>query len=423
MSQNEILLFANALAAEKKVSPDTIINAIERTMEQVVAKEYGEGTNINVVMDRNNGTFLTKMIHEVIDDAAYDELEIQGAFICLSEAKKNDSSAQVGDVIEKQLDIDILSRITAHNAKQIMSRQLRELDRERTAQKYQERIGQLITTTVKKLTKDFFVLETQDGTELMLPKSDVIPKESIRIGDRVKSCITGLNDTNYGPVVVASRTSPLMINALFEIEVPEITDGAIEIKAACREPGVRAKVAVKGIDKRIDPIGACVGMRGIRVQSISNELNGERIDIIAWNDDPARLAIAAIAPAEVKSVYVDENNQCIDLIINSEQLSQAIGKNGQNIRLASQLIGWELNVKSDDDELSDNHEEQVSSEPQGTSLDTLLSIDEVTIIHLESAGIHSVEDLNQLTIDQLKDIDGIDEDIAESILAEAQLFI
>ena len=476
MNQNDIILFANAFAAEKKVPVDTIITAIEKTMKQIVIREIGEGANINVTMNRKDGTFFAERLFEVVEDESLADEEFPEAYIELSEAKEKDSKVNIGDQLKETLEIDMLSRITAHNAKQIMSRLLRDLDREKTAQKYEERIGELVSSTVKKLTKDYLVLETSDGTELMLQKNNLIPKESVRIGDRVKTCIIGLNDTPHGPVVIVSRSHPLMINALFEVEVPEITDGAIEIKASAREPGVRAKVAVKGIDKRIDPIGACVGMRGIRVQSISNELNGERIDIINWNDDPARLAISAIAPAEVRSVFVDEHNQCIDLLIEEDQLSQAIGKNGQNIRLASQLIGWELNVKTDEEEQNINEsnnqnanllsvdekiikgletlslttkesflsadpamvidhlkiteeayediKKQLSDTPDdSTSLDTLLSIDDVTIIHLESAGIHSVEDLNKLSIEELKAIDGIDDETAESIHAEAQLFI
>ncbi len=471
MNQDEILLFANALAVEKKVNIDVILGAIENTLQQILAKEIGPGANINVTVDPKDGSFKAKRLREVISDEDYDALEESfEAYFKLSDVTDH----KIGDLIEEPMELDMLSRITAHNAKQIMSRLLRDLDREKTASKYRQKFGEIITASVKKLTKDYFVLETHDGIELMLARNKVIPKEPIRIGDRIKVCVIGINDGTHGPVVMVSRSDPEMLISLFTIEVPEIVDGAIEIKACAREPGNRAKIAVRGIDKRIDPIGACVGMKGIRVQSISNELNGERIDIINWSDDPARLAIAAISPAEVSSVYIDEQSNSIDLIVEEDQLSQAIGKSGQNIRLASNLIGWELNVKTENDnqhqdkesksfnnlnlsekqitqlnelgydspsalkdltreeiisktDLSSDQVEQIinneSDQLDITTLDTMLSIDEVTIINLESAGIHSVEDLSKKTLDEIKAIDGIDGETAERILAEAQLLI
>ena len=410
-----------------------------------------------------------KQTWEIINDDEYFETEFKDAYIALKVAKNLDENAEIGGVIEEALDVENGSRIGAHNFKQTLLRLLRDIDRDKTAKRFEDRMDDLITGEVKRLLKDFLILELQDGTEMMLPRNELIPREMIRLGDRVKACVIGINDQRQGPVVIVSRSSAEMLKSLFLLEVPEITDGTIEIKAAAREPGIRAKIAVKANDKRIDPIGACVGMRGIRVQSISSELNGERIDIINWEDDPAKLAISAISPAEAKAVLIDETNHVINITVDEEQLSQAIGRNGQNVRLASQLLGWEVNVSSNEtqqtsslDDLNLSQEiiellntnginqlddfskkldvfesiESLSSDDKtnilnnvkeltktSTPLDSLLSIDDVTIIHLESAGIHSIEELLGKEINDIENIEGIDAEIANRIYAEAQMLI
>lgn len=469
MNPKDILLFIKALASEKKVSTEIIFDAVENTMAQLFQRELGEDAQIDVILDREDGSMTAKQTWEVISDEEYAESEFKNAYISLSVAKNINADISIGGVIEDDLDIENNSRIGAHNFRQTLLRLLRDIDREKTAKRFEERIGELLTAEVKKLLKDFLILELQDGTELMLPRNELISREMIRLGDRVKACVIGINDSRHGPVVIVSRSSNEMIKSLFTLEVPEITEGAIEIKAAARESGIRAKIAVKAIDKRIDPIGACVGMRGIRVQSISSELNGERIDIINWDDDPAKLAISAIAPAEAKSVFIDENNHSINLIVEEDQLSQAIGRSGQNVRLASQLVGWDINVSSNEqtndvsidsmkidsslitklqesgihtiqdiqkdkssfttlETFSENEKEDVLNAIRQfnevkTPLDTLLSIDEVTIIHLESVGIHNIEQLLEKDIEEILKIEGIDPEVADRILAEAQMLI
>lgn len=471
MNPKDILLFIKALASEKKVSTEIIFDAVERTMVQILQKELGEDAQIIVHVDRKSGDIACQQNWEVIDDEEYKESEFKNAYISLSVAKHMETDAKLGNVIEDHIDIENNSRIGAHNFKQTLMRFLRDIDRDKTAKRFEERIGELVSAEVKKLLREFLILELQDGTELMLPRTEMIPREMIRLGDRVKACVIGINDSRQGPVVMVSRSSNEMIKSLFTLEVPEITEGAVEIKSAAREPGVRAKIAVKANDKRIDPIGACVGMRGVRVQSISTELNGERIDIIDWDDDPAKLAIAAIAPAQAQSVYIDESSHVIDLIVGEDQLSQAIGKSGQNVRLASELIGWEINISSQEsyeqskiaitslglsdsvtqtlldngfnnigeitnDQVGFNALEALDNEAKQqildaikhlnqdqTSLDSLLSIDEATIIHLESAGIHSVEDLLNKGDGFVNEIEGIDPEVVERIFAEAQMLI
>ncbi|MDG2348872.1 MAG: transcription termination factor NusA [Gammaproteobacteria bacterium] len=469
MNPKDILLFIKALASEKKVSTELIFEAVENTMVILFQKDFGEHSQISVMIDRNNGSMQGKQTWEIINDEEYFQSEFKDAYIALKVAKKLEENAEIGGVIEETLDVENGSRIGAHNFKQTLLRLLRDIDRDKTAKRFEDRMDDLITGEVKRLLKDFLILELQDGTEMMLPRNELIPREMIRLGDRVKACVIGINDQRQGPVVIVSRSSTEMLKSLFLLEVPEITDGTIEIKAAAREPGIRAKIAVKANDKRIDPIGACVGMRGIRVQSISSELNGERIDIINWEDDPAKLAISAISPAEAKSVLIDETNNIINITVDEEQLSQAIGRNGQNVRLASQLLGWEVNVSSnetqetsslDDLNLSQdivellntngiNHLDDFSSKSDvfesieslssddkvkilgnvkeltktSTPLDSLLSIDDVTIIHLESAGIHSIEELLEKEINDIENIEGIDTDIANRIYAEAQMLI
>ena len=469
MNPKDILLFIKALASEKKVSTELIFEAVENTMVILFQKDFGEHAQISVTIDRNNGSMTAKQTWEIIDNQEYLDSEFKDAYIALKVAKNLDEHSEIGGVIEETLDVENGSRIGAHNFKQTLLRLLRDIDRDKTAKRFEDRMGDLITGEVKRLLKDFLILELQDGTEMMLPRNELIPREMIRLGDRVKACVIGINDQRQGPVVIVSRSSSEMLKALFLLEVPEITDGTIEIKAAAREPGIRAKIAVKANDKRIDPIGACVGMRGIRVQSISSELNGERIDIINWEDDPAKLAISAISPAEAQSVLIDETKHIININVHEEQLSQAIGRNGQNVRLASQLLGWEVNVYSEDSQqessLSDlnlNDDiitllrevginnlddfeskleafekiEAISDEDKAkiienvkelnktiTPLDSLLSIDDVTIIHLESAGIHSVEELLEKGITDIENIQGIDSEVANRIYAEAQMLI
>ncbi|MEE2769908.1 MAG: transcription termination factor NusA [Pseudomonadota bacterium] len=469
MNPKDILLFIKALASEKKVSTELIFEAVENTMVILFQKDYGEHAQISVSIDRNNGAMCAKQTWEIISDDEFLDSEFRDAYVALKVAKNLDENAKIGGVIEETLDVDSSSRIGAHNFRQTLLRLLRDIDRDKTAKRFSDRMGDLITGEVKRLLKDFLILELQDGTEMMLPRNELIPREMIRLGDRVKACVIGINDQRQGPVVIVSRSSEDMLKALFQLEVPEITDGTIEIKSAAREPGIRAKIAVKANDKRIDPIGACVGMRGIRVQSISSELNGERIDIINWDDDPAKLAISAISPAEAKSVLIDETKHVININVIDEQLSQAIGRNGQNVRLASQLLGWEVNVFSDESELNSsldeleltpeiiellnnngikklddfktkidvfNELEEISSEQKetilstvkeltksSTPLDTLLSIDDITIIHLESAGIHSIEQLLDKEIDYIEKIEGIDPEIVNRIYAEAQMLI
>ena len=469
MNPKDILLFIKALASEKKVSTELIFEAVENTMVILFQKDFGEHAQITVTIDRNNGAMSAKQTWEIISDQEYLDSEFKDAYIALKVAKNLDDNAVIGGVIEEELDVENSSRIGAHNFKQTLLRLLRDIDRDKTAARFAERMGDLITGEVKRLLKDFLILELQDGTEMMLPRNELIPREMIRLGDRVKACVIGINDQRQGPVVIVSRSSGEMLKALFLLEVPEITDGTIEIKAAAREPGIRAKIAVKANDRRIDPIGACVGMRGIRVQSISSELNGERIDIINWDDDPAKLAISAISPAEAQSVLIDETKHLININVNEEQLSQAIGRNGQNVRLASQLLGWEVNVYSEESQLKsslndlnvsdeiltilnengfeklDDFEskleifkniEQISDEEKTTiletvkelnksitPLDSLLSIDDVTIIHLESAGIHSIEELLEKEIAEIEKIEGIDSEVASRIYAEAQMLI
>lgn len=472
MNPKDILLFIKALASEKKVSTEIIFEAVENTMVILFQKDFGEHSQISVEIDRNNGSMKAKQTWEIISDDEYLESEFKDAYISLKVAKNLDDHAEIGGVIEEALDVENGSRIGAHNFRQTLLRLLRDIDRDKTAKRFEDRIGDLITGEVKRLLKDFLILELQDGTEMMLPRNELIPREMIRLGDRVKACVVGINDQRQGPVVIVSRSSSEMIKALFLLEVPEITDGTIEIKAAAREPGIRAKIAVKANDKRIDPIGACVGMRGIRVQSISSELNGERIDIINWDDDPAKLAISAISPAEAKSVLIDEANHLINITVDEEQLSQAIGRNGQNVRLASQLLGWEVNVSSDSiesteqvstlddlklsqetlellsthgistledfsskmeafeniDSLSNDEKTEILHNVKeltktSTPLDSLLSIDDVTIIHLESAGIHSIEELLDKEINDIEKIEGIDAEVVNRIYAEAQMLI
>ncbi len=410
----EILLVAEAVSNEKGVPEEVIFEAIEEALAMATKKRYDEDSHIRVVIDRESGDYETFRWWEVVDDDTLAEL---GTQFTLQEAHEKDVTLQAGQVFEEQVENVGFGRIAAQTAKQVIVQKVRDAERELVMERYRDRVGELISGTVKKVTREHIVVDLGDNAEGMLSREDLVGREVFRVNDRVRAILQALRTEGRGPQLQLSRASREMLIELFRIEVPEVAEQVIEIRAAARDPGSRAKIAVKTNDGRIDPVGACVGMRGARVQAVSNELDGERIDIVLWDDNPAQLVINAMAPAEVESVIVDEDNHTMDVAVAEDNLAQAIGKGGQNVRLASELAGWNINVMTSDEVEAKQEEEQ------GGIVATFmnqLDIDEDVAVVLVEEGFTSLEEVAYVPLEEMLNIEGFDEDIATELRNRAK---
>lgn len=412
----DILLVVDSLSNEKGVDKGIIFEAIESALAAVAAKRYEDEVNIRVAIDRRTGDYETFRYWVVTNDA--DEVEdFPGRYIPVERAHQEDSSLEVGDVIEEPIESVTFGRIEAQQAKQFIIQKVREAERKKIEKKYKERIGQLVMGVVKKASREGAILDLGDNAEAWLGREEMIPREAFRINDRVRCILYAVKADRRGPQLLVSRTHSQMLVELFKIEVPEISEGVIEIKAAARDPGSRAKIAVKTNDGRIDPIGACVGMRGSRVQAVSSELGGERIDIVLWDDNPAQLVINAIAPAEVASIMVDEESKSMDVAVREDQLSLAIGRSGQNVRLAGDLTGWNLRVMTvtEAEEKSESESERLK-----TTFIEQLNIDENIAQALVQEGYTEVEEIVFVPVEELLAINGFNEEIVEELRNRAR---
>jgi N utilization substance protein A len=413
----EILLVVEAVSNEKGVDRDVIFEAIEAALEIATKKRADDTIDVKVEIDRKTGDYSTSRRWLVIEDDSEDD-DGGMATMLLSEAQQRQKNIKVGEYITEAMESVEFGRIAAQKAKQVIIQKVLEAERAQIVSAYQEKIGTLINGTVKKVTRDFIVLDMGANAEALMPRSEMIPHEAFRIGDRVRSYLYEINaDGGKSPQILVSRTKPFMLVELFKIEVPEIGEELIDIKAAARDPGSRAKIAVKTNDGRIDPVGACVGMRGARVQAVSGELGGERIDIVLWDDNPAQLVINAMAPAEVASIVVDEDTHTMDIAVKADQLSQAIGRHGQNVRLASELTGWTLNVMTEE-------EAQAKSQAEGEKVLTVfqekLGVDEAVAEVLVNEGFSSLEEIAYVPVQELLEIDGFDEDMVNELRERAK---
>lgn len=410
----EILLIVKLMSNEKGVSEEVIFQAIEAALATVAAKRYDEEVELRVAINRETGDYDTFRRWTVLPD--HEELEFPGYQLSLKQAKEIDPALEPDMVIEEPVESAELGRIGVQQVRQVILQKVREAERSKITQQYKRRVGELINGVVKKVSREGLSLDMGDNAEAFLSRDQMIPRESFRINDRVRAYLYDVREDKRGPQLLVSRTHPKMLVELFKIEVPEIGEEVIEIKSAARDPGSRAKIAVKTNDGRIDPIGACVGMRGSRVQAVSNELAGERIDIILWDDNPAQLVINAMAPAEVSSIVVDEEKHTMDIAVKEEQLSQAIGRNGQNIRLASELTAWTLNVMSEKEAVTKH-------ETEATELKTVfmqkLDVDENIAEVLVSEGFTSIEEIAYVPKEELLGIEEFDEDIAAELQRRA----
>ncbi|HAT6979722.1 TPA: transcription termination/antitermination protein NusA [Legionella pneumophila] len=405
----ELLLVAEALSNERGVSKDVIILAIQAALESATRKILGLDIGVRIKIDSKTGDYETFRYWDVVNE---EELEFPDRQLTLEQAKERNPSVAVGDRIEEIIPSIEFGRIEAQTARQVIMQKVREAERELIIDQFRSKLGQLIYGTVKKVTRDNVIIDLGGKAEAFLPRSEMLPHEMFRPNDRVRAYLYEITPQARGPQLFVSRTRNEMLIELFRIEVPEIGENIIDIKAAARDPGNRAKIAVKTNDGRIDPIGACVGMRGARVQAVSSELGGERVDIILWDDNPAQLVINAMAPADITSIVVDEDTHTMDLAVTKEQLSQAIGRNGQNVRLASQLTGWTLNVMTTEEFESKNQEESSKIVNLFTSA---LEIDEEIASLLVAHGFSSLEEVAYVPKEELLAIEEFDEEIVEEL--------
>ena len=416
MNNKEILLVADAVSNEKGVSREVIFKALESALASATKKRYPEEETIDceVIIDRQTGNYETFRKWTVVPD---DQLATLGSEFTIEEAHEVDPGLKAGDVYRIKIDNVEFGRISAQTAKQVIVQKVREAEREIVVNEYLGKVGKLVSGTVKKVTRDNVIVDLGNNAEGLLPRENLIRGETFRMNDRIRALLLEVRSEVRGPQLLLSRTSPQMLIELFKIEVPEISEEIIEIKAAARDPGSRAKIAVKTNDKRIDPVGACVGMRGSRVQVVSGELANERIDIILWDDNPAQLVINAMSPAEVASIVVDEDTHTMDVAVAEENLAQAIGRNGQNVRLCAELTGWAINVMS---------EEKAADKLQQESASIIdifmkaLDVDEEVADILAQEGFTSLEEIAYVPIEEITQIPDFDEEIANELRNRAK---
>ncbi len=412
----DILLVAEVVSNEKGVSQSIIFEAIESALAMAAKKASGEEIDTRVQIDRLTGDYVTFRRWRIVTDEEYTD-DLVEVIIEDEQEKRPDEALVLGEYVETEIDNAEFGRISAQNAKQVIVQKMREAERNKTVQEYQSRVGELISGQVKRIDRSGdVIIDLGDYVEAVIQKKDMINRDHLRTGDRVRGYIREVSHQQRGPQIFLSRTVPEFLIELFRIEVPEIGQGMIEIKGAARDPGQRAKIAVKSHDVRVDPIGACVGMRGSRVQTVMDELEGERIDIILFDDDTANYAIKAMAPAEVKSIVVNEARNSMDIAVDEDNLSKAIGRGGQNIRLASQLLGWELNVMTEEAAKQKATQENTQYiEMFNEALDVEEDISSILV----REGFISVEQLAYVPLSELEEIDEFDDEIAEAIQERA----
>ena len=411
----EILMLVDALAREKNVDRDIVFLALEMALASATKKKYSEDMEVRVEVDRDTGEFEGFRRWLIVPEEEFENYQQQ---MLLKEITEDhpDLTLGLGDYYEEPLEAVDFGRIGAQAAKQVILQKIRDAEREQILNDFLDRKEFLVTGTIKRMERGNAIVES-GRLEAYLPKDQMILKENLRIGDRVRAYLSRVERGGRGPQLILSRIAPEFITKLFELEVPEIEEGLLEIKAAARDPGVRAKIAVKSHDKRIDPIGTCVGMRGSRVQSVTNELAGERVDIILWSEDPAQFVIGALAPAEVSSIVVDEDKHSMDVVVDEDQLAQAIGRSGQNVRLASELTGWELNIMTVDEAKSKSEEE--FSGIRKIFIEKL-DVDEEVADILVQEGFSTVEEVAYVPLSEMLEIEALDETTVNELRARAR---
>ncbi|RUO77206.1 transcription termination factor NusA [Idiomarina seosinensis] len=415
----EILLVAEAVSNEKAVPREKIFEALESALAHATKKKYDGDIDVRIDIDRQTGEFDTYRRWVVVADT--DEgLEHPYREISLSAAQYEDANKQIGDFVEEQIESIQFDRITTQTAKQVIVQKVREAERAQVVDEYRDQVGEMVSGIVKRANREHVILDLGNNAEAIIYREEMLPRESVRPGDRVRGLLYDVRPEARGAQLFVSRTHPEFLLELFRIEVPEIGEEMIELKGAARDPGSRAKIAVKSNDRRIDPVGACVGMRGARVQAVSGELGGERVDIVLWDDNAAQFVINAMAPAEVASIVVDEDAHTMDIAVEADNLAQAIGKSGQNVRLASQLSGWTLNVMTVDEF---NEKNEAEAQRLLNLFMTNLDIDEDFASVLVDEGFSSMEEVAYVPVAEFLEIEGMDEDMVEELRGRARAYL
>ena len=409
----EIMLVADALAREKNVDREIVFSALELALASATKKRFSEEVEVRVAIDRESGEYESFRLWEIVADSDYLD---EGLQMPLSDAIKKNAESQVGEFIEEHLEPVEFGRIGAQTAKQVILQKIREAEREQILSDFLMRKEHLVTGVIKRMERGSAIIES-GRIEAILPRDQMIPRENLRIGDRVRAYLLKIDRQARGPQLVLSRVAPEFVVKLFELEVPEIEEGLIEIKAAARDPGARAKIAVKSNDPRIDPQGTCIGMRGSRVQAVTSELGGERVDIVLWSPEPAQFVINALAPAEVSSIVVDEEKHSMDVVVDEEQLALAIGRTGQNVRLASELSGWTLNIMTKDEAQQKNVEESTSIKSEFM---LKLDVDEEVADVLVQEGFSTIEEIAYVPLSEMLEMESFDEDTINELRARAR---
>jgi N utilization substance protein A len=409
----ELLMLVDALAREKNVAKDIVFGSLELALASATKKRFKEDVDVRVAINRDTGEYDSFRRWQVVPDELLEAPERQ---ITLAEAQTRDPELKLEDFIEEPLEPVEFGRIGAQTAKQVILQKIRDAEREQILNDFLQRKEFIVTGSIKRMERGNAIIES-GRIEAMLPKDQMIPKENLRVGDRVRAYLLKVDRGSRGPQLILSRTVPEFLVKLFELEVPEIEEGLLEIKAAARDPGSRAKIAVKSNDQRIDPIGTCVGMRGSRVQAVTAELAGERVDIILWSPDPAQFVINALAPAEASRITVDEDSHSMDVVVDEENLAQAIGRTGQNVRLASELTGWELNIMTEEESQKKNDEEF-------TQIRSLfmekLDVDEEVADILIQEGFTTLEEVAYVPLNEMLEIESLDEETVNELRSRAR---
>lgn len=409
----EMLLLVDALAREKNVNKEVVFGALEMALASATKKRIHDEADVRVSIDRNTGNFESFRRWQVVADDAYvnEYLEVP-----LSEASKDDPEIESGDFLEESLEPIDFGRIGAQAAKQVILQRIRDAEREQILNDFLDRKEHVVSGTIKRMERGNAIVEA-GKIEALLPRDQMIPKENLRVGDRVKAYLLRIDRNARGPQIILSRTAPEFVIKLFELEVPEISDGLMELKACARDPGLRAKIAVKSNDPRIDPIGTCVGLRGSRVTAVRNEVGGENVDIVLWSSDPAQFVIGALSPAEVSSIVVDEDKHAMDVVVDEDNLAIAIGRSGQNVRLASELTGWTINLMTQDESAKRSEAEHAVTRLMFMEK---LDIDEELADLLIEEGFSTLEEVAYVPLAEMLEIDGLDEELVNELRNRAR---
>ena len=408
----DILLVVDAVSNEKGVSREVIFDALECAIATATKKSYEDNVDIHVHIDRHSGEYQAFRRWQVVSNDAKEAIETN-----LEDARKNNADINEGEFVEETIESVSFGRIGAQTAKQVIVQKIREAERAKVVENYKDRQGELLNGIVKRIERGSIILDLGDNVEAVILREDMIPRETVRLGDRLRGYLQSVRSEPRGPQLFLSRVAPELLIKLFDMEVPEIGEHFLEIINAARDPGLRAKISVTAKDPRIDPIGACVGMRGSRIQTISNELTGERVDIILWDENPAQYVMNAMSPAEVVSIVVDEETHSMDVAVREEQLSQAIGRNGQNVRLATELTGWNLNIMTES-QASEKYEQETKTIVQ-LFMDDLEVDKEIAEVLLQE-GFSSLEEVAYVPFNEMLNIEEFDEELVQELRTRAK---